>query len=242
MPTTRTLRADRTGPVTLVTDLPAQDLTVIAGPGPGPAELTIHTVDDTGPSADAVNAATLHASGDRLEVRVPKTAGGGVTTIVQSGGGHQSVIGSVVGGSVIQVGGGAWINGVRVDAGTHTHVVAGGSPIVVTAQVPEGSHLDAQSISTGIVAAGALDRVDAHSVSGDIRVDTVNSLKARTVSGDIRIAKLVIGADLQTVSGDITVHGGSTARARAQSVSGDVRATGGVDVDARTVSGRVTNR
>jgi hypothetical protein len=243
MSTTRTIQAAHSGPVTIRTNLPASNLTVSAGDY-DVAELTITTVDDEGPSVDAVNGAELRASGDVLECRLPR---GGGSTMVQSFGGGSVVVGQNFGivagnvtGMVMNGGGGTYINGVRVSPGTH--VMVGGSPIVVTARVPHGSSVRAESISGDVETFGALDAVNAASTSGDVIVDEAREVRANTTSGDISVARLTGTADLNSVSGNVGVVGDSTTRAYARTVSGNVRGAGGVDLDASTVSGRVRNR
>lgn len=83
--TTRTVRTERPGPALIRTNLPSHNLTVIAEPGRTHAELTISTKDDTGPSADAVNNATLTATGLHLECRMQRGGVGGGGTVIQTG-------------------------------------------------------------------------------------------------------------------------------------------------------------
>jgi DUF4097 and DUF4098 domain-containing protein YvlB len=239
MTTTRTIRAKSSGPAIIRTDLGAIALTVIAEPGRTVAELTITTVDDDGTSAEAVRAAGLSASGDVINAHM-RMGGGSGSTVIQNGGMFQSV--NIANGSVIVTGNGGsvTVNGRTVRGGGN--IIVGGSPITVTARVPLGSGVDAKSVSGDIECTGRLSRVRAVSTSGDVDVGHAALVAARTVSGDIRIGELTEQAEVNTTSGDITVHGGPATRAKADSVSGDIRASGGVTVEGRSVSGRVRTR
>lgn len=244
MSTTRTVHTAQPGPAVINTNLDYVDVTVHAEPGRTVAELTIHTDDDTGPSADAVNHATLTVDGQVLEARMKGGAGGGGMTVIQTGRGGRSSFSSVnvSSGSIVIGGGTVMVNGRLVSGGQGATVIAGGNPITVVARVPVGSTVTATSVSGDVETVGELAEVDASSTSGDISVDAVRVVNARTVSGDVRVGDLGGTADLSSTSGDITVHGGPFARARARTVSGDVRGTGGLDVDGSSVSGRVRNR
>ena len=73
---TRTVRAEHPGPAGIRTNLATLDLTVIAESGRTHAELTISTDDEDGPSAEAVNDATLTAHGTTLEARLTRRGAG----------------------------------------------------------------------------------------------------------------------------------------------------------------------
>ncbi|GAA0719491.1 DUF4097 family beta strand repeat protein [Dactylosporangium roseum] len=242
MPTTRTLAAQSPGPIELHASLGAFSLSVIAEQRTH-AELTISTTDDSGSSADAVNAATLDASGDRLTVRFPQNAG---TTVIQSGRGFRSVSVNSVGGvfiagdnfGVIQAGGGVFVNGRPVSGGTFVSM----SPVHVVARVPSGSSIGVNTISGDVGVVGDLDRADVNSTSGSVELGAVRDVDVRTVSGSISVERVSGRARLNSTSGSIDVSGPSSARCDARTVSGSVRAAGGIDLDASSVSGRVRNR
>jgi hypothetical protein len=241
--TTRTVRAEHPGPARIRTNLATLDLTVIAEPGRTHAELTISTRDEDGPSAEAVNDATLTVHGTTLEARLTQR-GAGATTIIQTGRGGASFSSINIGGGIVVAGGGSvMINGRVINAGGGgTTIINGGSPITVTARVPEGGSVSASSISGDVETRGRLADVDASSTSGDVMIETTASARVQTVSGDVTIDHLTGTADLASTSGDVTVYGDSSARARARTVSGDVRGSGGLDLDGSSVSGRVRNR
>lgn len=82
-------------------------------------------------------------------------------------------------------------------------------------------------------------RVD--TTSGAIALDAVGTAKARTVSGDIKIGDLSVQANLSSVSGNIAVNGHGRPSVVARTVSRNIRSTG-VDIEGRSVSGRIQPR
>lgn len=243
MSTTRVVYAARPGPATIQTDLQALPVTVAAVKNLGRAELTITTADDSGPSADAVNSAALDSNGQHLTLRLKGSHGGGVSIVQTGRGGFSSVNFSGGGGVFISGDNYAIINnGKVIQNGSGATVITGGSPILVTARVPEGSTAICRSVSGDIETTGRLAEVRAQTTSGDVAVDTATTVNIHTVSGDVAVDQLTGTADLTSTSGDVRVHGPGTARAQASTVSGDVRGTGGLVLDASSVSGRVRNR
>ncbi len=246
MPTTRTLTATTPGPINLNASLGAFDLTVIAEKR-AHAEVTVFTTDDEGPSADAVNAATLGETGDRLTVRFPQGAGG--VTVV-SGNSHVQIGHGMVqmnhfggvfvsGGNygVISAGRGVYVNGQRVQGAAFNM-----APVAVVARVPVGSSIDAATVSGSVGVSGALGRADIDSTSGSVELGEVRDADVRTVSGAIHVDRVTGRARLNSTSGSIDVTGPATALCSARSVSGSIRGAGGIDLDASSVSGRVRNR
>jgi hypothetical protein len=252
--TTRTVRAEQAGPVLAKSKTQSLDLTVIVEPGREYGEIVITTRDDEGSSADIVKAARLSASGNQISVEVDESAGG--VTVARTGrGGFSSisvgrnygvVVGSVVGGMVMSggrmvVGDGVTVVNGRVVSGNAT-VIEPGSPVTVTAFVPAGSSISASSQSGDIETSGRLAQVAYAAQSGDANLDEVHNANVSTQSGDIEIATLTGTGLLNSMSGDITVHGGPGASATARTMSGDIRGTGGLSLDASSMSGRVRNR
>ena len=96
---------------------------------------------------------------------------------------------------------------------------------IEVADMPEG--LDVENVSGAISVDNAPDKADLASVSGSIRVGTaLGALDAENVSGSILIESGTLsGADLETVSGDITC----------KAVPGPVG-----DIDMETMSGTIT--
>jgi hypothetical protein len=213
--TTRSVRAEQTGPILATSKTRSLDLTVIVEPGREYGEIVITTEDDEGSSADIVKAARLHASGDQISIEVDESAGG--VTVVQTGHGGVSsisvgrnygmVAGHVVGGMVMSggrmvVGNGVTIVGGRVVSG-HAAVIEAGSPVTVTAYLPAGSSVSARSQSGDVETSGRLAQVAYSAQSGEARLDEVHTATVNTQSGDIEIANLTGTALLNSMSGDI---------------------------------------
>ncbi|MEV6272597.1 DUF4097 family beta strand repeat-containing protein [Kribbella sp. NPDC051936] len=208
--TRRELVADTPGPVTIDAELlrSAGKVTVTVDPNCTQARLEISTADTEGPSAEAVQRATLGQSPDGvLSAKVAGTSNGSVIT---TGNGIQI---SGYSGSI-------QVNGVQINGdGSATPAP---SPIEVTAVVPPGSDLSALTQSADIEASG-LDIVEARSQSGDVRVDTAQNVAAETQSGDVSVDRAQ-KVDARSQSGDVRVG----------RVEGDVRAktqSGNVSVD-----------
>jgi hypothetical protein len=240
------------GPVTLAVDAEVLWLEVTAD-----RSVRTATAEVTGP-AEVAEKASAKMEGGTWTLTLPRTGRrqGGIS-IVSYGGGSSVITGGDFYDSVMQVGGRIVINGVDV-----TQAVRAGTPEPLRAVVrlPAGSSLTACVDSGAVIAAGALDRADAETVSAGIRVEEVREFCGRSISGDVA-AEMVTGSamlratsgdisliaagpvEAESVSGDIRVHLTRQAIVRARSVSGDIRVTAdsGIrpDVRARSVSGRV---
>ncbi|WP_030390481.1 DUF4097 family beta strand repeat-containing protein [Streptomyces sp. NRRL S-241] len=268
--TTRTLTSETTGPVLIDATLLAHGglITVKAEASCTRATLTIRTADETGAAADAVKAATLRQSGNRLTALVQGSGGDSGTTIVMGGGAsviqtfgtvHGSVTGMTITGNgnfVSGNGGDVIINGVRV-SGNGATVIQGTSPIEITAVVPEGSSVEGHTTSATIEAVGALlnvsgktqsgsvraghvSRVEAKTQSGSVLVERAAHIEAKTQSGSIKLGRTdVVSAKTMSGSIQITDFGGTV---KADTMSGSIRihATAGGDVRAKSMSGSVT--
>jgi DUF4097 and DUF4098 domain-containing protein YvlB len=204
---------------------------VRADPNCTQASITISTMDQTGPAADAVRGATLESAPDgRVTSSVQQTA----NTFGPNGAGFTSVNGASfqVGGvstmningrtiNIDQMSGGSlsiqddqvFVNGQPVDLGPPT------APIEIHAVVPEGSSIQCATDSANLETHGKVDVVRARSGSGDVSVEQVTSLRAETGSGEIGV--------------------GSADTVQARSGSGDVSVGNAVEVDASTGSGDV---
>lgn len=126
-------------------------------------------------------------------------------------------------------------------------------------EVPRLSDIEVRGVSADITLSGDLGAVRLHSVSGDLRVDSVLRLEVNTVSGDVRAASVAGDASITTVSGDVEARD-VVGRLTANTSSGDVRGTsvgddltvgttsgdlriervGGTAITARSISGDVT--
>jgi len=107
-------------------------------------------------------------------------------------------------------------------------------------QVPQGSTLDARTMSANISVAGVNGPLRLQSVTADIDVKggTPGAVEARSTSGSIRIDASSAQTQAQSVSGDVTLSG-VRGKANVHTVSGDCKIAGGEfsDVRVETVSG-----
>lgn len=99
-----------------------------------------------------------------------------------------------------------------------------------TVRVPAGVRLVARNVSGDVYAEGLRSNVEAHSVSGDVRISTAGYGEAGTVSGDIFASLGSAGwrdeLEFHTVSGDITL---------------ELPARTSTDVRVETMSGRISS-
>jgi Putative adhesin len=132
----------------------------------------------------------------------------------------------------------------------------------LTVHVPARSSVTATLVSADFKVSGLLGDLQLQSVSGEVEGEVGGDLRAGSVSGDIRLsARSAKSIAVKTVSGDITLGGGSgetdvstvsgtikveeglQSRAHFKSVSGDVTAklsmTGDAQVDGESVSGNI---
>jgi DUF4097 and DUF4098 domain-containing protein YvlB len=128
--------------------------------------------------------------------------------------------------------------------------------------VPAKSAVTATLVSADFAVSGLLGNLQLQSVSGEVKGELGGDLRAGSVSGNIRLtARSAKSIAVKTVSGDITLDGGSgetdvstvsgtikvdegtQSRAHFKSVSGDVSAvfamSGDAQVDGESVSGDV---
>jgi DUF4097 and DUF4098 domain-containing protein YvlB len=109
-------------------------------------------------------------------------------------------------------------------------------------QVPAGTRLELEGVSSDIAVQGLKGSLHAQSVSGDVRlgVDSAD-VEAQTVSGSVTLRAPTRSAKINTVSGDVRVSG-AREKLYVETVSGDV----GVESDAiaemelKSVSGDLT--
>lgn len=94
-------------------------------------------------------------------------------------------------------------------------------------RVPAGVRFVGRTVNGDVVASALRSEVDAHTVSGSVRVSTTGNVDAQTVSGDVEISTRGFG-QAQTVSGDITASLGQanwTEALEFRTVSGDISLT-----------------
>jgi hypothetical protein len=196
--TRRELTAGATGPVTLHASLLQQlgTVDVRVDPACERGSLVVSTRDDSGRSAETVEAAALRW---------------------------------------------LYINGQRVDP-NNVGAGAGGqaAPIEITAIVPPGSVLVAETTMADVRATG-LTGVKVSSQSGDVVVDTADTVTVRTQSGSITIGQAGPAVTAKAQSGDVRIHDftGGTAQADVQSGRVSVHATGPGQIRAGSMTGRI---
>lgn len=243
MATTRSVRAQQSGPVQLHVKSMSVDVQVVVDPTAKEGEVTVSTTDDTGTSADIVNKARLSADGTRLTAELDEAAGG-VTVINQRGGGFSSVSIGGRNSRVVATGGGVVMVGGRiVSGGQNVTVIEGGSPITIVARVPAGSSVSGSSECGNLeTRGGPLAQVSFSSQCGDVEVSEAQSVNLNSMSGDVRVDRLTGSGMIKSMSGNCDVYGPDNSSAIASTMSGDVTYGGGIRVDASTMSGRVRNR
>jgi hypothetical protein len=173
----------------------------------------------------AIESAEVELKGGQLVVRVKLPAS------MISGGGSSVV--SINGQTFVGGNGVTMING-RISGGNAVRC----DGVRATVYLGADAGVRANTTSATIQVIGRASLVQAHSVSGDLIADEVQSARLNSTSGDIRVGR-VTHAVLHTVSGDIdavAILGSGSL----ESVSGNVRAhTETEDFTARTVSGDV---
>lgn len=227
--TTRTLTADRSGPVLLDLTLPAGTMPVTAEPDRDTAEVTITARGQDPAVADAVRDAALWWSpeggfGGTLTVQVPEVNSGGFQGVTFGRGGTSvtQILGYVPAGATVTGLSITGAGGIRVGDGTVivNGVPVAGSQVEISARVPEGSLIRASSRAADLTARGEYAAVVFASTSGDLDVGGVGELIAETVSGDVRAACVARRARLKSTSGDICIERIDVVVA--ESVSGDI--------------------
>jgi Putative adhesin len=208
----------QTGPVTVHINTQAADVEIVASTSVSGTWIELSTPDSSGPSVNAIRSADFRDYGGEIHLKLRESQGGGNVVI----GGNS--YGTIRGGGMTIING-VVMNGVSMGR------------ILVRAIVEAGS------------------QVDVHTMSGDVTTKDVRAVRAQTMSGDIEADGITSTSQLKSMSGDIrvtggAVHTGSSELARAGSagprvtastMSGDVTGDG-VELDARSMSGRVRRR
>jgi DUF4097 and DUF4098 domain-containing protein YvlB len=97
-----------------------------------------------------------------------------------------------------------------------------------------GSDVEAHSVSGDVKVVDATGRVSIESVSGDASAQKVGAgVKASTVSGELTLSDITGDVDANTVSGDIVLDGVRASFVRTNTTSGDVRFMGTLDPKGR---------
>ena len=110
--------------------------------------------------------------------------------------------------------------------------------------VPQGSRIDATTVSGGLDVRGTRGPLDVQSVSGDVTLADIHGpMRLKTVSGDASCADLAGALEANSVSGDLDFARCRLHSADVVTVSGDVDVSGelGADRDHRfkTISGDI---
>jgi DUF4097 and DUF4098 domain-containing protein YvlB len=108
--------------------------------------------------------------------------------------------------------------------------------------LPEGSSVEVTTASGNTNLIGNLDRASVTSASGGVRVaDEVGSLEMKTASGDVSTASVVRSLICHSASGDVRCGGaGATTKIRTASGSVKLVVDNPSDISVRTVSGSVS--
>lgn len=233
----RRLVASESGPMALVVDVMAGEVEVIAEEREF-AEVALEPVEAGDSVAeDLIERAACSTTAGELRVRLPRP--------------DSNVSGamSFSGGSVTVFSGNVTI--VNGRAAGDARVVSTGGGVRIVARVPQGSAVEAETVSADVrTRGGQLRSVDARSVSGDLDLEQAgtgqagNAVRAKTTSGDLTVRRLAGRASVRTVSGDVRLHAVADVEVEARAVSGDVRVTSdngrSVQARAKSVSGDVS--
>lgn len=247
MVTTRTL----TGAAAILDlHLPIGQTRVTVDPAAAGITVVLSTTDDTGPAVEAIRDATERFVNGRYQVRVPEidapmVISGGNTVVTGgnfAGGGvfvSQSV-GTVYGEvTAIQING----NRVRFGGSAGQSVTAG---ILAEVTIPAGVALAYDGMSAGLTVTGHLVALRAETVSGGIRLDSVEAVSVDTTSGRFEAEAVFGPATVNTVSGRVEVGSYQGSDARISTVSGRVELSAGGGsrgvLRVETVSGRIELR
>lgn len=148
-------------------------------------------------------------------------------------------------------------NGLPIDVDGST-VTLGGRSERVRLRVPEDIDLMIGTTSGRVVVRGRVGSVAVVTVSGGVEIDDAASVDVRTTSGRVRVARSRGGARVVSVSGRVEIEGSGavdvttrSGRIVLRNVSGTARAhcaSGKIevvmaeahDVDAETISGRIS--
>jgi hypothetical protein len=239
---TRTHTAEQAGAIVFDVALTAGTIRVTVEDRSA-AEVTISTEQDRGPAAEMVRSATITERPGRLTIRVPDPAPVTVTG-VQAAGGHRGVTSAgrsnIVFNGTVTAGAIAFGSGAVAIGGASVVV---GAPVTVEVRLPLGSSLTARTVAAEVETAGELAAADVTTIAGSILVAAVIRPRLESTSGEVRIDRLTGDGSLKTISGHTRVHAAVECSLRASSISGDIRVSGArVDLDASSVSGRITTR
>lgn len=128
-------------------------------------------------------------------------------------------------------------NSILVSSDKSTSWLSRGSAYVVI-DAPEGSDLRVNVASAQIQADLPLQRVDLKSASGDIELQTAETLTAKTASGDMRVKEVGRALRFSSASGDLLVEESAIGSVGVSTASGDVMIRNcDATIDINSVSG-----
>ncbi|MFE3994986.1 DUF4097 family beta strand repeat-containing protein [Streptomyces goshikiensis] len=271
----RILNAPQAGPINIDISLLGAHgtVTVRADAAATAATIAIRTADESGPCTDAVREARLHwdargalvahVKGSNTAQAAALTGGDMQFTGHNYGVISQAIVGGVVIGAthpsvatagspieiaaVVPEGSSVLVRTDSADVRTRG-LLASIASTTQSGDVAVDDRVEQAIVSTQSGAIGVYDAPCLHvqTQSGEIRLGRTDLAEASTVSGDITIGDFGGTAQLNTVSGGITVHANTGGDITARSVSGDitVHATehaqaDNLDVIASSVSGAV---
>ncbi|GAA4042726.1 DUF4097 family beta strand repeat-containing protein [Nonomuraea soli] len=111
------------------------------------------------------------------------------------------------------------------------------SSLRVTVSLPTGSRLDVTTASADVTVTGHVADVMLGTASGDVKVESADSVRIKTASGDVRCDVIAGQATVTTASGDIVLRSVGGA-AEVGTASGDITLTDvGGDLLAKSASG-----
>ena len=228
--TTRTLTHPTPGPITFDARSFAACIEV-AVTDTTHATVTITTADTDGPSHDAVAGARIEHRPGLLNAQVADRDAAGGITIVRRGN-SVSVRAVSVARNVSIIGSRVFMDGAEVTGTAASH-----ASVMVRAELPRGSKVQAETEAGEITTSGPLAQIGARTVSGAVSIEQAEDARIDTTSGGIEI-RTAQRAVTHTVSGTTLID--RVECANADSVSGTVtirEATG--CTASHTVSGAI---
>ncbi|MBT2439807.1 DUF4097 family beta strand repeat protein [Streptomyces sp. ISL-36] len=205
-------------------------INVTVDPKATQAQVTVHTTDVEGPTADAVTNTTFTENGTKLRVVVPDDDTNGGTVFSAGGsvfsfGGNSVVVGSssgvVISGGDITIGGRRIVSGGRVVADQGT-VVSGSGTITVDVTVPAGSSLAVNTKNAETTVRGDLKNLRLDARNGSVQAGGVESLEAETHNGSVLVDRVDTDMEASTHNGSITIGAYNGQRGSARTHNGDV--------------------
>jgi Toastrack DUF4097 len=109
--------------------------------------------------------------------------------------------------------------------------------VEVTVQLPTGSRVDAQAVSTEFRTVGRLGDVKFEGVQASINIDEAASVRITVVDGDVEVGRLGGPAEISTVRGNIWIAEAVRGRVVLRALSGDISVSAAAGVAASLDAG-----